>query len=283
MDMLDDLTPYKTDGIINMLARLASYLHHTQLPSWLTRRNFTVYRNHRLKSCDVSVIISLYNYGRYLNTAVESVMRNLGPVVEIVIVNDASTDDSFSIAQQFLQSNHHITLIDKHRNTGLVDTRNIGLRHCVGNKVFILDADNWIFDDCLSAHLEMMNANPSLVACFGVIECFDESGGFVRHVSNKPFDFETLKHGNYIDAMAMFDRKKLISIGGYDRGIAKVGIGWEDYELWLRIGSLGLEVGFIDRPLSRYLVKPDSMLAQTDKFHVHTLIKYLNNKYDAYL
>ena len=266
-----------------MLATLASYVQRSQCASWLSRRDYRIHRNHRLKTCDISVMISLYNYGRYIQTAVESVIRNPGPVVEIVIVNDASTDDSFSIAQQFLQSNHHITLIDKHRNTGLVDTRNIGLRHCVGNKVFILDADNWIYDDCLSAHLEMMNANPSLVACFGVIECFDESGGFVRHVSNKPFDFETLKHGNYIDAMAMFDRKKLISIGGYDRGIAKVGIGWEDYELWLRIGSLGLEVGFIDRPLSRYLVKPDSMLAQTDRFHVDALMKYLNNKYDAHI
>lgn len=266
-----------------MLARLASYFHHAQLPSWLTRRYYTVYRNHRLKTCEVSVIISLYNYGRYLNTAVESVMRNTGPMVEIVIVNDASTDDSFSIAQQFLQSKHHVTLINKHKNTGLVDTRNLGLRNCVGDKVFILDADNWIYDDCLSAHLEMMNENPSMVACFGVIECFDESGGFVRNVSNKPFDVETLKHGNYIDAMAMFDRKKLISIGGYDRGIAKVGIGWEDYELWLRIGSLGLEVGFINRPLSRYLVKPDSMLTQTDKYHVLSLKNYLNKKYNAHI
>lgn len=261
---------------------MSSFFRSNQLTIWLSNRHYQVYRNHRLKTCDVSVCISLYNYGQYITTAVESVMKNRGLQVEIVIVNDASTDDSLVIARNFLESDHPVTLIDKHTNTGLVDTRNIGLRHCVGEKVFILDADNWIYEDCLGAHFNLMKHHPSLVACYAVIECFDESGALVRHVSHKPFDFESLKHGNYIDAMAMFDRRTLIRIGKYDREISKVGLGWEDYELWLRIGSLGLDVGFIDRPLSRYLIKQDSMLAQTDKYHLPELMKYLKKKYDAY-
>lgn len=74
-----------------------------------------------------------------------------GPVVEIVIVNDSSTDDSFAIARKHLQSNHSIPLIDNHINTGLVDTGNIGLQHCTGDKYFIPDADHLIDDVCLSA------------------------------------------------------------------------------------------------------------------------------------
>ena len=265
-----------------MPGRLSSYFQSNPLSSWLSRRDYKVYRNHRLKTCDVSVCISLYNYGQCITKAVESVIKNRGPVVEIVIVNDASTDDSLAIARKFLESTHPVTLIDKYKNTGLVDTRNIGLRHCTGEKIFILDADNWIYEDCLSTHYNLLKSDPSLVACYAVIECFDEFGAFVRRVSHKPFDFESLKYGNYIDAMAMFDRRTLNKIGKYDREITKVGLGWEDYELWLRIGCLGLNVGFIDRPLSRYLIKQDSMLAQTHRYHLPELMKYLKKKYNAY-
>ena len=260
---------------------LARYFERSRKISRQTGRDYTIYRNHRLKYCDVSVCISLYNYGRYIRTAVESVMRNQGPSVEIVIVNDGSTDDSLSIAESFLKSSHHVTLIDKHTNTGLVDTRNIGLKHCVGEKVFILDADNQIYEDCLSSHLNLLRSHPTMVACYAIIECFDESGCFVRNVSNKAFDYEALKKENYIDAMAMFDRRRLIEMGSYDSKISEVGIGWEDFELWLRIGSLGLEVGFIDQILSRYLAKTDSMVEQTNRFHVPSLKEYLNRKYDA--
>jgi glycosyltransferase involved in cell wall biosynthesis len=260
---------------------LARYFERSRKISRQTGREYAIYRNHSLNICDVSVCISLYNYGRYISTAVESFMRNQGPSVEIVIVNDGSTDDSLSIAKSFLKSGHDVTLIDKHANTGLVDTRNTGLKHCVGEKVFILDADNQIYHDCLSSHLQMFEAHPNMAACYAGIECFDEEGGFVRQVSNRAFDYTALKKANYIDAMAMFDRRTLLRLDGYDTEMAKVGIGWEDYELWLRIGSLGLEVGYIEQTLSRYLVKSDSMVEQTNRFHVHALKEYLNRKYDA--
>ena len=82
--------------------------------------------------------------------------------------------------------------------------------------------------------------------------------------------------------MAMFDKKKIIEIGLYDNEIKKYGIGWEDYELWLRIGSLGKKVGFINKTLSRYLIKEDSMLSETnEESNKKNLIYYLNNKYNA--
>jgi len=101
-------------------------------------------------------------------------------------------------------------------------------------------------------------------------------------MSNNEFSYEMLKYGNYIDAMSMFDKKKLIDIGLYDTNLKNFGIGWEDYELWLRIANIGGKVGFIDKPLSKYLVKNDSMLSITNqKNNKNNLIYYLNNKYNA--
>ena len=82
--------------------------------------------------------------------------------------------------------------------------------------------------------------------------------------------------------MAMFNKKELIDVGGYDTNLSKFGVGWEDFELWLRLGYLNKKVGFINKSLSRYLVKEDSMLSETNKdSNKRNLIYYLNNKYNA--
>ena len=82
--------------------------------------------------------------------------------------------------------------------------------------------------------------------------------------------------------MAMFNKEQLLDIGIYDVGMKTVGIGWEDFELWLRIGNLDKKVGFIEENLSRYLVKENSMLSFTDKeLNRKRLVNYLNMKYGA--
>ena len=104
----------------------------------------------------------------------------------------------------------------------------------------------------------------------------------VRQISNRAFDLQLLKKGNYIDAMAMFNKMKLIEIGLYDVEMLQHGIGWEDFELWLRIGNKGEQVGFIDKPLSRSLIKTDSMLSLTEKKSNKKKLKnYLNKKHNA--
>lgn len=243
------------------------------------KKDYKLTKNHQSTSTDVSVIISLYNYQDYINKAVDSVLKNGFSSIEIVIVNDCSTDNSLSKVLPYLETTHKFTIIDKFENTGLVETRNLGIDLCVGEFVFILDADNEIYTDCIEKHYRTL-VNTNMIACYGEIDCIDESGSLVRKVSNQEFDINKLKKYNYIDAMAMFNKSKLIEIGKYDTEIIKHGIGWEDYELWLRIGNLGLEVAFIKESLSKYLIKEMSMLVLTNSY-LDSLKKYLNTKYDA--
>lgn len=241
---------------------------------------FNILKNHNSKKITISVIITVFNYDKFICDAINSVIEN-GLDVEIVIVDDKSIDDSLKLSKSFLNTNHKITIIEKYKNTGLIDSRNVGISICSGEYVFILDADNTIYKNCLREHLHYISKY-NLGACYGVIDCFNEEGEFIKQISNKTFDFELLKSGNYIDAMAMFNKKELIDVGGYDTNLNKFGVGWEDFELWLRLGSLNKRIGFINQPLSRYLVKEDSMLSETNKeFNKRNLIYYLNNKYDA--
>ena len=251
-----------------------------KLNSFTYSQDYNILKNHNSKKINLSVIITVFNYDRFIYKAVNSVIDN-DIDVEIVIVDDKSTDNSLETSKSFLKTNHKVTIIEKYKNTGLIDSRNIGISICSGEYIFILDADNTIYKNCLQEHLDCL-INYNLTACYGVIDCFDEEGEFIKQISNKTFDYNLLKYGNYIDAMAMFNKKEIIDIGGYDINLKNFGIGWEDFELWLRLGELNKRVGFINKSLSRYLVKEDSMLSLTnEESNKRNLIYYLNNKYNA--
>src|SRR4051812_43733086 len=98
----------------------------------------------------LSVLISLYNYRRYilecLTSVGNSVLDNLPGSIEILVVDDGSSDGSVEVAAEFLaQTQLPMALVTKFYNTGLVDTRNLGLRLARSPYCFILDADNWIY------------------------------------------------------------------------------------------------------------------------------------------
>ena len=83
----------------------------------------------------------------------------------------------------------------------------------------------------------------------------------------------------YIDAMALFDREKLIELGGYDTELYKFGwFGWEDYDLWLRIANAKLRVSFIPNVLCLYRHHEKSMSNATNLFELelggHLFEKY---------
>jgi GT2 family glycosyltransferase len=229
----------------------------------------------------VSVVITLYNYAQYIEACLRSVVNSTCKDFEIIVVNDASTDNSLELCRIFPACGIALTVLDKKINTGLVHSRNLGIQYARGEYVFILDADNEIYPDCLAEHVACMRADERLVACYGVIDLFDEDGRFFTQVSSDPFDYAKLLRGNYIDAMAMFDRRALIDIGMYNETLLEQGIGYEDYELWLRIGQQGHAVGFIERSLSRYLKKHDSMLAVADRYYRASLMRWIRQHYQT--
>jgi glycosyltransferase involved in cell wall biosynthesis len=243
-----------------------------------TQDSFEIIKNHNQKEFDISVIISLYNYGKYITDCIDSVISNNFESKEIVIINDCSTDNSLEKVLPYLDSESKITIINKKVNTGLIHSRNLGIDTCSGKYVFILDADNKIYENCLSEHYNNIN-NTDFIACYGIIECYNEEGKFIKNISDDNFDLNRLNSGNYIDAMAMFNKQKLIEIGKYNIDLMKYGIGWEDYELWLRVGKKNEKVFFIDKPLSFYLVKENSMLDDTNKNYAINLKKYLYKIY----
>ena len=241
--------------------------------------SYEIKKNHNLCKSKISVIITNYNYSKYLKNCINSIKSNNLKDVEIVIVDDNSTDESHEIINLLLKENNsNITAIFKKKNTHVSHSRNLGIKKSIGENVFILDCDNEIYPDCLKKHLEYMEEK-NIDAAYSIIECFDETDNFIIEISNSEYSIEKMKKGNYIDSMAMFKKSSILEIGGYNEELLNYGIGWEDYDLWLVLGKNGFKIGFIEEKLSKYRIKKTGMLNSENTYYQNDLKLYINKKY----
>jgi len=234
----------------------------------------------------ISVIVTLYNYGAYIGQCLKSLEDShtaaISGGIEVVIVNDASTDDSLKQAMVTqTNSRHPVRIIDKQLNTGLADARNIGLQLARAPYAFILDADNMVFPHALEQlHATIVRDNSA--AAYSML-CRFQSHQSDREGLLSYFDWDPrmLVEFPYIDAMAMFDREQLIKIGGYDNELYKLGwFGWEDYDLWLRIAGAGLRVSFLPNVLCLYR-HHDRAMSNTTNLFERELVAHLFEKHRA--
>lgn len=232
----------------------------------------------------ISIIITLYNYERYIEGCIRSVeeaaRKTIPGGVEILIVNDASTDGSRARAIEAQRASAlPIRLVDKKFNTGLADARNVGLHLARSPYVFIMDADNLIFPRALE-ELYAAITRASAAAAYSILARFrgrpDNRQGLLSYFD---WDPRMLVEHPYIDAMALFDREELISLGGYDNDLFKVGwFGWEDYELWLRMAAADLYATLVPNILCLYRHHESAMSNTTNLFEID-LVKHLMKRY----
>ncbi|MFL6537451.1 MAG: glycosyltransferase [Chthoniobacterales bacterium] len=235
------------------------------------------------RSPTLSVVITLYNYAQFIEECVASVeraARELKQPLEIIIINDASTDASAAAASTLQdRSDLPIRLVTKKFNTGLADARNTGIQLARAPFVFILDADNLVFPTAFQHLLDAISSG-DYVAAFSLLCRFRGTPeNRVGLLSYYDWDPEILVQYPYIDAMAMFRRDALLEAGGYDNELSQIGwFGWEDYEMWLRFAHAGKHVAFVPNILCLYRHHETSMINTTNVFEVD-LVNHLVAKY----
>lgn len=116
----------------------------------------------------VSVVIPVYNMEKYLNKCIDSVLEQSYQNIEIIIVDDGSTDESAEICDVYKKENNNIKVIHK-KNQGLVGARKEGLSICSGEYVVYVDADDWIEPHMLSDMVKVMESNEVDIAQCGLI------------------------------------------------------------------------------------------------------------------
>ena len=92
----------------------------------------------------ISVIVPVYNTEKYLEKCLNSIMNQSFKDIEIIIINDCSTDNSLKVIKKFLSLDQRIILIDKEKNEGLSAARNSGIEKAKGEYILHIDGDDWI-------------------------------------------------------------------------------------------------------------------------------------------
>lgn len=177
----------------------------------------------------VSVIIPCYNHGRYLAEAIGSVLEQNYPAVEILVVDDGSTDTTRQEAEKFGDVNY----IYQH-NKGLSAARNTGILHSKGDMLVFLDADDWLLPSAISTNLRHLQANPEAAFVSGAHDKVFVDTQQVKEESCEITQnhYTQLLQGNYIGMHAtVMYRRRVFDEFAFDTSLRSC----EDYDLYLKI------------------------------------------------
>jgi glycosyltransferase involved in cell wall biosynthesis len=205
----------------------------------------------------VTVAISLFNYADFLPDCLGSVRGQRHAAIEVIVVDDASTkDESADVAAAWLKENANrfarVLLLRHRRNQGLAQARNTAFAHARASHVFVMDADNMIYPRAIGRLRQAIETSEA-AAAYTQMEIFGARRGTGLADIWHP---KWLRHGNYIDAMALISRQAWQDAGGYTH----IEGGWEDYDFWCKFIEQGYVAAFVPEMLCRYRVHPTSML-----------------------
>lgn len=203
----------------------------------------------------VSIIVPSYNQEPYLRDAINSALSQTHPDIEIVVVDDGSTDNSLKIAKEY-----PIKVVSQ-TNRGLSSARNTGVMNSTGEYILPLDADDILEMHCVGKLLSVARETSADVVApsiktFGIAE-------EVTHLMPSP-NLNDFRYGNRIAYCALIRREALLEVGGYS---SKMVEGYEDLHLWVNLLSRGKKILTVPDVLFNYRVKEQSMWRDALKNH----------------
>ncbi|HWK68758.1 MAG TPA: glycosyltransferase family A protein [Rhizobiaceae bacterium] len=190
----------------------------------------------------VTVVIPCFNYARYLPDAVDSALAQQGADVEVIIVDDKSTDDSLAVARRLAGADRRITVLAHETNTGPVQTFNDGLALARGEFLVRLDADDLLTPSAFKRALAVMQRFPTVGLVYGhPIHFIDGERPAHRNIATswtiwpgRDWLEACCKKGfNVITSPEVLMRRSVIDEVGGQMPLAHT----HDMEMWLRIAA----------------------------------------------
>jgi glycosyltransferase involved in cell wall biosynthesis len=221
----------------------------------------------------VSVVIPTYNHARWVGAAVRSVAAQRFRDLEIIVVDDGSTDDTARVVHDTGVPLRYI----RQSNRGLSGARNTGVDAAHGRLVGFLDADDLWLPDKLSLQVPVLDARAEAAIVYADAIFWDEPAGrargthAARHRHPSGRILAAVLHDNPISSPTpLVRRAALVQAGGFDESLRAC----EDWDMWIRIARRA-EIHCIERPLAVYRLHGDNMHGDVArmKYHQHLVLR----------
>ena len=185
----------------------------------------------------VSIIIPTFNSGRYLDLSLESICRQTYSNLEIIAIDDASSDDTYNKLVEWQKKNGSIRLYKNEGNLGIAKTRNKGVSLANGKYIALMDHDDISRPTRIEKEVDFLENNGEYAAVGTQIDVIDEQGTVVGKKEYKT-TFEKIMHelpfaSPICNPSAMIRTSALKEIGPYDETLS----GSEDYEMWFKMAG----------------------------------------------
>lgn len=186
----------------------------------------------------ISIITITYNRARFLPEAIESVLAQSFTDWELLIIDDASTDDTSEVAGRYASIDQRIKYYKNQENLKISRSRNRGLELSKGDYVAVLDSDDiWRDKDKLQKQYDYLVGHPACGLIGGGVVVIDERGKEMRRYLNEQGDESIRKKllikNQFAQSSVMYPRQAVLDLGKYDVELS----GIEDYDLWMRVGA----------------------------------------------
>jgi glycosyltransferase involved in cell wall biosynthesis len=196
----------------------------------------------------VSVIIPAYNQANFLGDAIQSVLNQTYKDFELIIVNDASPDNTSQIVKQF--NDPRIIYLVHEKNKMLPATRNTGIRASSGEIIALLDADDIYHPEKLEKHVNYLDANPAVGVTYNPRFVLNHSSNTIRDLVRPPWrvNLEDLVLGFPFAPSDMVVRRDwLFQVGLFDETFTSFS---EDLDINCQLALAGCEFASVDKALN---------------------------------
>lgn len=238
----------------------------------------------------VTVICTCFNHEAYVEAALQSVVDQQYPNVQLIVIDNNSLDQSVERILAFVRENPAVTFIQNNRNAGLCRAFNQGLKQARGQYVIDLSADDLLMPDRVARQVEQFERLPlEYAVVFSNAAYVDPKGHFLHY--HYPIDakghttelvptgfvFHNILERYYICTPTMMMRRSVLDeLGGYDESL-----DYEDFDFWVR-SARHYAYAYLDEVLTRKRRLPNSQSTQFVEPHNRLLASTLNVCYKAF-
>ena len=198
----------------------------------------------------VTIIVPAYNCIKYLKDTVQSALSQSYPDLELLILDDGSTDGTLDLIDQIAGKDSRIRALPNERNLGVAQTRNRGLAAAQGEYVAFLDADDLWMPDKLERQIGAIREK-ELDLCYTAYSFIDSTGSAIRKPYHVP---ETLSLNRLLSENVIGLSSAIVRTDAIGTVRMREEYAHEDYVFWLELFQKGCRAGGVDIPLMQYRV-----------------------------